>query len=364
MKKKPLIMIAAGGTGGHMFPAQALSEEMIRRGWQVRLSTDFRGKRYANDFPEEVSIDIVKSSTFSRVGLKGKIFAPILILQGLLSAMRSINNQLPNVIVGFGGYPAIPALLAGGMRKIPRIIHEQNGILGRVNKLFSKKVQIIACGSWPTELPKSVTAEYVGNPVRGKVLKYANSPYTPPGDWPLSLLVIGGSQGSSIVSKITAEAISLLPKYLRINLRVACQVRKEDITDIKRIFTNTNVDFEIEEFFHDVPLRMSQAQLVISRSGASSIADISIIGRPSILIPYAAATGDHQTANSKGLVEVGAANIISENQLSPEILASNITKILSDGEVASNMAKKALSIGKPNAVNELADIVEATAENG
>ena len=348
MTKKPLIIIAAGGTGGHMFPAQALAEEMIERGWQVRLSTDARGKRYASDFPKDVTIDTVRASTFSRGGLKGKIFAPILIFQGVIDALRSMRKQKPRVIVGFGGYPAVPALLAGGIKKIPRIIHEQNGILGRVNKLFSKKVCSVACGSWPTQLPKNV-----GNPVRSKVLQYKNSPYTPPGNWPLSLLVIGGSQGSSIVSKTTAEAITLLPEYLRINLRVACQVRKEDMAAVEKIFLGSNVSFEIEEFFQDVPLRISQAQLVISRSGASSIADISIIGRPSILIPFAAATGDHQTANSQGLVKAGAANIISENKL----------KILSSDEIASNMAKKALMMGKPNAVNELADLIEANAKD-
>jgi len=363
MTKKPSIIIAAGGTGGHMFPAQALAEEMIERGWQVRLSTDARGKRYASDFPKDVTIDTVRASTFSRGGLKGKIFAPILIFQGVIDALRSMRKQKPRVIVGFGGYPAVPALLAGGIKKIPRIIHEQNGILGRVNKLFSKKVCSVACGSWPTQLPKNVKAEYVGNPVRSKVLQYKNSPYTPPGNWPLSLLVIGGSQGSSIVSKTTAEAITLLPEYLRINLRVACQVRKEDMAAVEKIFLGSNVSFEIEEFFQDVPLRISQAQLVISRSGASSIADISIIGRPSILIPFAAATGDHQTANSQGLVKAGAANIISENKLTPEILAENITKILSSDEIASNMAKRALVVGKPNAVSELADLIEANAKD-
>jgi len=232
-----------------MFPAQALAEEMIERGWQVRLSTDARGKRYASDFPKDVTIDTVRASTFSRGGLKGKIFAPILIFQGVIDALRSMRKQKPRVIVGFGGYPAVPALLAGGIKKIPRIIHEQNGILGRVNKLFSKKVCSVACGSWPTQLPKNVKAEYVGNPVRSKVLQYKNSPYTPPGNWPLSLLVIGGSQGSSIVSKTTAEAITLLPEYLRINLRVACQVRKEDMAAVEKIFLGSNVSFEIEEFF-------------------------------------------------------------------------------------------------------------------
>lgn len=141
MKKKPLILLAAGGTGGHMFPAQALAEEMIGRGWQVKLSTDLRGKKYAGDFPKEVSIETVKASTFSRGGLKGKILTPILIVLGVLGALRSINKEKPSIIVGFGGYPAIPALMAGGIRKIPRIIHEQNGILGRVNRLFAKKLR-------------------------------------------------------------------------------------------------------------------------------------------------------------------------------------------------------------------------------
>ena len=364
MKKKPLILLAAGGTGGHMFPAQALAEEMIGRGWQVKLSTDLRGKKYAGDFPKEVSIETVKASTFSRGGLKGKILTPILIVLGVLGALRSINKEKPSIIVGFGGYPAIPALMAGGIKKIPRIIHEQNGILGRVNRLFAKKVEIVACGTWPTELPKNAKAKYVGNPDRNKVLKFSNSPYIPPGNWPLSLLVIGGSQGSSIVSRTTAEAMSLLPESLRNNLRVACQVRKEDIVEIEKIFMDSGVSAEIEYFFEDVPRRMSQAQLVVSRSGASSIADISIIGRPSILIPFAAATGDHQTANSKGLVESGAANMITENELTPLVLADYITKVLSSDKLASKMAKAAVSRSKPNALAEFADMIEVISKNG
>ena len=363
MTNKPLIMIAAGGTGGHMFPAQALAEEMLDRGWQVKLSTDLRGKHYATEFPKKVIIETVKSSTFSRGGLKSKILTPILIILGVLDAMRSINKHRPSIIVGFGGYPAVPALLAGGLKKIPRIIHEQNGILGRVNKLFAKKVQIVVCGSWPTELPKNIKSIHIGNPVRNKVLKYASSQYIAPGDWPLSLLVIGGSQGSSIVSKITAEAVTLLPENLRMNLRVACQVRKEDSYKIEKIFLDSKVDAEIQEFFQDVPMRMSQAQLVISRAGASSIADISIIGRPSILIPFAAATNDHQRANSMGLVEVGAADVINENELTPKKLADCIEKILSSDQLASKMAKAALKQSKPNAANEFADLIEATIRN-
>ena len=195
-------------------------------------------------------------------------------------------------------------------------------------------------------------------------MKFSNSPYIPPGNWPLSLLVIGGSQGSSIVSRTTAEAMSLLPEFLRNNLRVACQVREEDIMEIEKIFMDSGVSAEIEYFFEDVPRRMSQAQLVVSRSGASSIADISIIGRPSILIPFAAATGDHQTANSKGLVESGAANMITENELTPLVLADYITKVLSSDKLASKMAKAAVSRSKPNALAEFADMIEVISKNG
>ena len=324
----PLITIAAGGTGGHMFPAQALAEEMLRRGWRVKLSTDPRGARYTGGFPDAVDIEIVNASTFSRGGIKAKLLTPFQILRGVMAAHKSMRRDRPALVAGFGGYPALPAMAAAGLCKIPRIIHEQNGVLGRVNKVFAKRVFAVACGTWPTDLPDGVNGFHTGNPVRGAVLERAGAQYIPPGDWPMSLLVIGGSQGSSIVAQTAADAMAFLPEGMRDNLRVACQAREADGLDVAQTFARAGVDAEIEPFFTDIPGRMSEAQLVISRSGASSVADISVIGRPSILIPYAAATGDHQNANARGLAGADAAIVIQEAALTPEEIRKGLKWII------------------------------------
>tara|TARA_R110002096_G_C14642362_1_gene725649 strand:- start:2035 stop:3129 length:1095 start_codon:yes stop_codon:yes gene_type:complete len=364
MFNAPLIIIAAGGTGGHMFPAQALAEEMLRRGWRVKLSTDPRGARYTGGFPEAVEIEVVNASTFARGGLKAKLATPFQILRGVMAAYRSMGRDRAVIVAGFGGYPAVPAMVAAGMRKIPRIIHEQNGVLGRVNKVFAKRVQGIACGTWPTLLPDGVKAYHTGNPVRGSVLERAGAGYIPPGDWPMNMLVIGGSQGSSIVAQTAADAMAFLPEGMRGNLRVACQARDGDANAVVQSFAKVGMTAEIKPFFTDIPDRMASAQLIVSRSGASSVADISVIGRPSILIPFAAATGDHQNANARGLAAADAAIVIQEAALTPEVLGDCIAKILQSDQGASKMAASALSQGKPEATTDLADLVAQISNRG
>ncbi|GLQ34872.1 UDP-N-acetylglucosamine--N-acetylmuramyl-(pentapeptide) pyrophosphoryl-undecaprenol N-acetylglucosamine transferase [Amylibacter marinus] len=359
-----LLTIAAGGTGGHMFPAQSLAEEMLKRGWRVKLSTDPRGARYTAGFPDAVQIEIVNASTFARGGLKAKLLTPFQILRGVLGAWRSMRVDRPEVVVGFGGYPALPAMIAAGLCKVPRIIHEQNGILGRVNKLFATRVDAVACGTWPTTLPADVGGMHVGNPVRAAVLAKAAAGYIPPGDWPMNLLIIGGSQGSSIVSTTAAQAVALLTDTMRQNLRVSCQARAADLAEVQSLFANAGVNADVQEFFTDIPDLMAEAQLVISRSGASSVADISVIGRPSILIPFAAATADHQSANARGLVDANAAILMPESQLSAQKLAESIKMVLENEKGASQMALAALSQGKPQAAEELAALVEASIEQG
>jgi UDP-N-acetylglucosamine--N-acetylmuramyl-(pentapeptide) pyrophosphoryl-undecaprenol N-acetylglucosamine transferase len=357
----PLLVIAAGGTGGHMFPAQSLAEAMLARGWRVKLTTDPRGARYTQGFPEAVQIEVLTSGTFARGGIAAKLGVPFKIASGVLSAMKAFHKDAPAVVVGFGGYPAIPAVAAATLMKLPRLIHEQNGVLGRVNKVFAPKVAAVACGVWPTELPEGAKGIYVGNPVRGAVLERAGSPYIPPGDYPMELLVMGGSQGARITSDVVPAAIIALPEALRRNIRVSQQARSEDVERVTQAYEGAGMVADIRTFFDDVPSRMSEAQLVISRSGASSIADISVIGRPSILVPFAAATGDHQTANARGLVEAGAAIMIPESQLTPQALSAQIETILNTEDGARKMAHAALSVGQPQAAKALADIVSEMA---
>jgi len=359
---RPLLLIAAGGTGGHMFPAQALAEAMIARGWRVKLSTDARGARYAGGFPREVRIEQVTSATFARGGALAKALVPLRIAAGGIGALIGQLRDRPAVVVGFGGYPSIPALVAATVLRRPRMIHEQNGVLGRVNQIFAPRVDAVACGTWPTALPDGVSGLHTGNPVRAAVLERAGAGYIPPGDYPMSLLVIGGSQGARILSDVVPDAVASLPEAIRSQLRVAHQARAEDAARVAQAYEGAGIPAEVETFFADIPRRLSEAQLVISRSGASSVADISVIGRPAILIPYAAATADHQTANARGLVDGQAAILIPEKQLDAASLSVHIASVLCQPDAAQRMARNALGLGRADATDRLVELVESLAE--
>jgi UDP-N-acetylglucosamine--N-acetylmuramyl-(pentapeptide) pyrophosphoryl-undecaprenol N-acetylglucosamine transferase len=362
MADGPLLIIAAGGTGGHMFPAQALAEAMIRKGWRVRLSTDARGARYVGGFPHVVEIVQVSSASFSRGGVAAKLAAPFKILGGILTATLRMMREKPAIVVGFGGYPTIPALAAAWVTRRPRMIHEQNGVLGRVNRLFAKRVQLVACGTWPTDLPEGAAHEHTGNPVRATVQERAGAAYIVPGAYPMSILAIGGSQGARILAEVVPAAIALLPEEIRKHLRLAQQARPEDQDQVIAAYYQIGVTSEVEPFFRDIPRRLTEAQLVISRAGASSVADISAIGRPSVLIPYAAATGDHQTANSQGLLDSGAALRLREADLTPETLAEAIYTVLSQPDLALQMSQAATAAGIPDATERLVKLVERLAK--
>ncbi len=354
---KPLCLIAAGGTGGHMFPAQSLAEVLLAQGWRVKLSTDERGARYAGAFPPEVVREVVSSATTARGGLAGKLGAPFKIAAGIMAARRAFRADRPAVVVGFGGYPTIPAMSAAWLMGIARMIHEQNGVMGRVNAGFARRVDRVACGTWPTDLPPGVTGIHTGNPVRQAVLDMAAAPYQAAGDGPLNLLVIGGSQGARVLSDTVPAAIAGLPDDMRDRLRVSHQARAEDAERVTEAYASAGISAEVRPFFDDVPRRLADCQLVVSRAGASSIADITVIGRPAILIPFAAATGDHQTANARALTESGAAVVQPESVLDAESLRRDMRDILSDSARAADMAAAALSLGRPDAAGRLADLV-------
>ncbi|MBL9055518.1 MAG: UDP-N-acetylglucosamine--N-acetylmuramyl-(pentapeptide) pyrophosphoryl-undecaprenol N-acetylglucosamine transferase [Rhodobacteraceae bacterium] len=360
----PLALIAAGGTGGHMFPAQALAEALIARGWRVKLSTDARGARYAGGFPAAVQVVVSDSATFARGGVLAKLAVPFRIAGGVLAATARMVADRPAVVVGFGGYPTIPALSAAFLTRRPRLIHEQNGVLGRVNKIFARHVALVACGTWPTALPPGAQGNHTGNPVRAAVLERAGAPYIPPGDYPMSLVVIGGSQGARILSDVVPQAVARLPEELRRHLRVAQQARPEDLDGVIAAYEAAGLVAEVAPFFADIPRRLSEAQLVISRSGASSVADIAVIGRPAILIPFAAAMDDHQTANAQGLVQAQAAVLIPEKALDAATLSDHMAAVLGLPEAAARMATAALSQGRPDATERLVALVEGLVKKG
>lgn len=346
-----------------MFPAQALAERMLEKGWRVRLSTDARGARYAGGFPEEVEISVVPSATFARGGPLAKLAVPFRILGGAMAARREMRADPPAVVVGFGGYPAIPAMAAAWSLRLPRMIHEQNGVLGRVNQLFAKRVDLVACGTWPTALPDGVEGKHTGNPVRAAIMERAAAPYIPPGDYPMSILVMGGSQGARILSDVVPAAIAALPDDMRQHIRVSHQARPEDGERVATAYAKAGVPGDVRPFFDDVPDRMAEAQLVITRSGASSVADLTVIGRPAIFVPLAAAIRDEQTANARQMVDAGAAILMPESQFTPENLTEQIINVLSNDDGARQMAAAALSCGMPDATGQLAALVE-TLMNG
>jgi UDP-N-acetylglucosamine--N-acetylmuramyl-(pentapeptide) pyrophosphoryl-undecaprenol N-acetylglucosamine transferase len=340
-----------------MFPAQALAETMLGRGWRVTLSTDARGARYAGGFPAEVTREVVASATPARGGIEAKALVPLRVGGGVAASAVRMLRRRPTVVAGFGGYPSIPALTAATALRIPRLIHEQNGVLGRVNRLFAPRVDLVACGTWPTALPPGVDAQHVGNPVRRAVLERAEAGYAAPGHGPIEILVIGGSQGARILSDVVPPAIAALPLELRPRLRVSHQAREEDVSRVINFYEAEGIEAEVRTFFDDVPARMAEAQLVIARAGASTLADLTVIGRPSILIPFAAAAEDHQTANARGLVAAGAAEVMAESRLTPEALTERIEGILTDPGRALAMARSALALGKPDAALRLAGLV-------
>lgn len=344
-----------------MFPAQALSEAMLRKGWRVTLSTDARGARYVGGFSHAVEIRQVSSATFTRGGVLAKLAVPFRILGGVFTATTRMMREKPDVVVGFGGYPTIPAMAAARLTGRPRMLHEQNGVLGRVNRIFAKHVAHVACGTWPTDVPLGAHAVHTGNPVRASIVERGGAPYTPPGDWPMSLLVFGGSQGARILSDIVPAAIALLPDALRGHLRIAQQAREEDVDRVRAAYDDLSMRVEVETFLHDMPRRLSEAQLVICRSGASSVADINVVGRPAIYVPLAIAVRDEQTANARGPVDAGAAVLMPESQLTPETLAQTIEQVLSQPDAATQMSIAALSVAVPDATERLVALVDGLA---
>ena len=355
------LLIAAGGTGGHMFPAQALAEAMLAEGWRVTLSTDARGASHAGGFPSEVARRVVSSATFARGGLLARIAVLPRIIMGVLSAIAFQRRDPPSVVVGFGGYPAIPAMSAALLLRRPRLIHEQNGVVGRVNGLFASRVHKVACSMWPTELPKGAKAVHTGNPVRSVVRDRAGAPY-PTMDGPLRVVVIGGSQGATILSKVVPSALAALPEGLRTRLSVTHQARDADRDEVVTAYTAAGIDHAAMGFISDLPERLEAAHLVISRAGASSVADITAIGRPAIFVPLAIAIRDEQTANAAPVVAAGAAASLKEAEFTAERVTQEVAAILGDEARAKSMADAAKGLGRPDAIDRLKDVVIELAE--
>jgi UDP-N-acetylglucosamine--N-acetylmuramyl-(pentapeptide) pyrophosphoryl-undecaprenol N-acetylglucosamine transferase len=341
-----------------MFPAQALAEAMLARGWRVALATDPRGLRYAGGFPEAVTRRQLSAASFARGGALARLTVPLSLARGVWQAWRWFRRERPAAVAGFGGYPAFPALAAAGLTGTPRLIHEQNGVLGRVNRLFARHVDVVACGTWPVvNAPKGARLERVGNPVRPAVQPAA---YALPGET-INLLVFGGSQGASVFARVVAPALAALDPPLHGRLRVVQQARESEVAGVEAALADAGIAAEVAPFFADMPARLAAAHLVIARAGASTVAELAAVGRPAILVPYPAAMDDHQTANAKALAEAGGALVLREADLTPEDLAGHLSRLLGDGEALARMAEAAQRVAAPEAAATLAAMVEQLA---
>ena len=359
-----LVIIGAGGTGGHMFPAAAFAEEMARRGWAIGLVSDVRGLKYADRFPADWKEDVRAASPNLRKPwtLPGTLMK---LQQGASKAARLIDQLAPQLVAGFGGYPAFP-LMAGARRKgVPILIHEQNAVLGRVNRQFARYAAAVASGFERLDrLPEGVRHVPLGNPVRGPIAAQRGAPY-PPTEGPLRIFITGGSQGARILGEVLPRAIAKhLPADLRERLSVVQQVREEQIDDVRAIYAHAGVSAELKSFFTDMPEQLSAAHLVIARSGAGTVSEIAAIGRPSILVPLKIAMDDHQTANAGALVAPGAADVLSEDAFTLERVAALIGDRLSDADGLRARAAAAHSVGTVTAAKDLADLAEGVAGNG
>ncbi|TPW29276.1 undecaprenyldiphospho-muramoylpentapeptide beta-N-acetylglucosaminyltransferase [Pararhizobium mangrovi] len=356
------LLIAAGGTGGHLFPAEALAHAMHARGWTVRLVTDSRAQRYADAFPAE-AIDVVRSATIGSKNPVRVASALWTLFMGIREAGRLIRSVRPDAVIGFGGYPTVPPLIAAGNAGVPSLLHEQNAVMGRANRALANRVLAVAGGFLPESEGKyAAKTVQTGNPVRPAVLEAAKSPYRPSHeDEPFRLVVFGGSQGARFFSEVLPAALRLLPEAERARLRVTQQARPDDADAARAAYDELRVEAEVSPFFSDMATRIGAAHLVVSRSGASTVSEISVIGRPAILVPYPHALDHDQAANAAALKAKGGAEVIAESELDADRLARLVGDAMREPERLAKTAAAAKAAGNPNATTLLAGLVESIA---
>jgi UDP-N-acetylglucosamine--N-acetylmuramyl-(pentapeptide) pyrophosphoryl-undecaprenol N-acetylglucosamine transferase len=359
-----LFVLMAGGTGGHLFPAMALAQELRRRGHDVRLMTDHRVTAHGDKFPA-TAIYIVPSATPSVRNPIKFIVAAAKLGWGTLVARRTLNAIRPDAVIGFGGYPVFPPFLAASMLKIPGILHEQNSVMGRANRALAERATLIALTFAETAKAEAFKAKsrLVGNPLRDRVVAVVNTPY-PALDGELRLLVTGGSQGARIFADLVPTAIAELPAELRSRLRVMQQARPEDLERVADAYRQSKVNVELQPFFEDLPERIAQSHLVISRAGASTITELTAIGRPAIYVPLPGSIDADQKQNALVVEAAGGGWIAEQATLSPQSLGTRLASLFGDPETLKRAAAAAKSLGQPKAVAKLADLAEDLAGRG
>jgi UDP-N-acetylglucosamine--N-acetylmuramyl-(pentapeptide) pyrophosphoryl-undecaprenol N-acetylglucosamine transferase len=353
-------VLAAGGTGGHMIPAHALAAELKSRRHGVLLITDERGSRFPGLF-EGIPVHILAAGRLGG-GPVGWLKAAGSVLKGRGEAKRLYREHTPDAVVGFGGYPAFPSLLAASAMRIPTVLHEQNAVVGRVNRLLAGEAEAIGVAYEEIDRLKAkykAKTVLIGNPVREEIARLGEMPF-PPFDEvaPLKILVTGGSQGATILSQIVPEGLGMLEPSLRRRLQVVQQCRPDDIERVRNQYADLGIPAELMTYVEDMAAKLADCHLMIGRAGASTIAELTAAGRPAILIPFAAATDDHQTANAREMVRAGGARAIKQENFTPEVLARQIEALAMDPVALNNAAARALSVGRPHAARDLADLVE------
>jgi UDP-N-acetylglucosamine--N-acetylmuramyl-(pentapeptide) pyrophosphoryl-undecaprenol N-acetylglucosamine transferase len=360
MTATPLVLVCAGGTGGHLFPAEALGVALKARGARVALATDGRVGAIAGSFPAD-SVIAVRSATPSVRSIPKLARAALLLGAGTLQALGAVRGLKPAAAIGFGGYPTVPPILAAALLRVPTVLHEQNGVIGRANRFLARRVSLIATGFPDVKgIPPGAAAPriHTGNPVRPAVLEAAGTPFpTPEPGGPLRLLVFGGSQGARVMSDVVPPALERLSPEQRARLRLVQQVRPEDLARVRDTYGRLGVGADLQPFFADLPRRMAEAHLVVSRSGASTVAELSVIGRPSILVPLPGALDQDQAANAAALGAINAAAVIPQAEFTPERLAAELARRLDDPAGLTRAAAAAKSAGRADAAERLADAV-------
>ena len=356
-----VFVLMAGGTGGHLFPAMALAQELTRRGHTIHLITDHRVASYGAQFPAE-AVHVVPSATPSVRNPVKFVTAGFTILRGLIAARDLLAQVKPAAVVGFGGYPIFPPFLAARLAGIPGLLHEQNAIMGRANRALAARATGIAISFARTHHADRFADKTVvtGNPVRDAVRAAAGAAYPPLGpDDPIRLVVFAGSQGARAFSDFVPPALGLLPENIRRRLKLAQQVRPEDTQRVTAAYADAGIEAELQPFFADLPQRVAGAHLVIARSGASTVADLTVLGRPAIYVPLPGSIDADQRRNAQVIEAAGGGWIVEQATISPPSLANRLTQLLGDPARLEAAAAAALSLGQPHAVEQLADLVEA-----
>ncbi|MEL7428882.1 MAG: undecaprenyldiphospho-muramoylpentapeptide beta-N-acetylglucosaminyltransferase [Pseudomonadota bacterium] len=358
---KGIVLLCAGGTGGHLFPAQAVAHAMQDRGYSVHLAADDRAARFAGEFPAD-ELHEIRSATVASKNPVALAKTGMALLTGYLQSRKLVRRLDPVVVAGFGGYPTVPPLVAAAHLGKPTLVHEANAVLGRANRLLSRYVDRIAIGFGTTARTDGLDVVVTGNPVRPQILEAAKHGYPPRNeDDPFNLLVFGGSQGAAFFSDSIPAACQALPREIASRLRIVQQARPEDVDRVKAGFEKLGIEAHIAPFFDDMAARLAASHLVISRAGASTVSELAVVGRPAILVPYPHALDHDQASNAAAVSAEGGATLFNQSALVPAVLADEIANAVRNPKTLALAAKNAKKTGKPDAALQLADMLEALA---